>query len=195
MVIKTLSFSVPIVFVVMLFAKTIIIFLFTEKYTDATLIFRMYLLSVFFVMLGEGLVLRASGHTKFYTKAYLLTAPIVIPATYLLVKYFGSFGAMSGALLSIILPRLYLIGKERLIFNVTLFHFLPWKEIGLIFFISVLFLLPMVLLNIMIEVNIILVVFISLTYLIGVYIFEISRDIFIIDKVKALQLRKKYFKF
>ena len=195
MVVKTLSFSVPIVLIVMLFAKTIIIFLFTEKYTDATLIFRMYLFSVFFVMLDEGLVLRASGHTNFYTKAYLITAPVVIPATYFLVKYFGSFGAMSGALLSIILPRLYLIGKEKHVFNVTLFHFFPWKEIGLIFFISVLFLLPLVFLSIVIEVNIIMVVLVSLVYLTGVYIFEISRDVFIIDKVKALQLRMKYFKF
>lgn len=191
MVIKTLSFSIPIILIVCINAKTIITFLFTDAYSDATILFQMYLISFVFVMLGAGLILRASGHTKFIIRAFLFASIITIPATYFLVKEYGSIGAMSGALLSIILPKIYQVKKEIDITNSRLITFLPWKDIGLIFLISAICIIPFFALNLYQNNNNILTVIISSTfYLIIISIIEIRFNIFIVNKAKVNQLLK-----
>src|SRR5690554_67544 len=185
MVIKTMSFSVPLILIVCLNAKAIITFLFTAKYADATVLFQMYLISFIFVMLGAGLILRASGHTKFIIRAFLFASIITIPATYFLIKYYGSIGAMSGALLSIILPKIYQVKKEIEITNSTLKSFLPWKSIGMIFLISGICLIPFVFVNIFYDFNnIIYVILTSFFYLCAVSLIEIKLKLFIIGENK-----------
>lgn len=189
MVIKTLSFSVPIILIVLINAKEIITFLFTDKYADATILFQMYLISFVFVMLGAGLILRASGNTKFIIRAFLFASIISIPATYFLMKYYGAIGAMSGALLSIILPKIYQIKKEIDITQSSLTTFLPWKKISYIFLISVVSILPFIALNICLsDNNILKVIFTTIIYLTIVSLIEIKLNIFIIHKMKIHQL-------
>ena len=195
MVIKNLSFSIPVIMIVALNARQIINFLFTNKYTDATILFQMYLISIVFVMLGEGLIVRASGETKIYARVFIFTAPIIVPTTYFLVKYFGSIGAMCGALLSIILPRIFLIGKEIKIIESNLKNFFPWRKIGLIFLISSLSLIPFVFIKQIISDNFLIIIVMSIFYLLLVYQLELKLNIFIIDKKKILVLRKRYLKF
>lgn len=191
MVIKTLSFSVPIIFIVCLNAKEIIIFLFTDTYADATILFQMYLFSFIFVMMGAGLILRASGNTKFIIRAFLFASIVTIPTTYLLIRYYGTMGAMSGALLTIILPKIYQVKKEIDITESTLNAFLPWRGIGKIFMISSICLLPFVFLIIFFEMkNILLIGIISFIYLSVVSFFEIKFDIFILSKDEVIRILK-----
>lgn len=195
MVVKNLSFSIPVILGVCLNARQIIIFLFTDKYADATILFQMHLFSIVFVMLGEGLIMRASGNTKFYSRIYMLLLPVILPSTYFLVKYFGSMGAMSGSLISIILPRLFLIRKEIQITDSTLRTFFPWKRMSGIILVSVLSLIPFAFLKSISGNNIFFILFILIMYLIFVFFIEIKLNIFIIDKERVVLLRKKYLKF
>ncbi|MDL5514660.1 oligosaccharide flippase family protein [Arenibacter sp. M-2] len=193
MVIKTLSFSIPIILIVTLNAKEIIIFLFTNKYSDATILFQLYLISFIFVMLGAGLILRASGNTKFIIRAFLYASIISIPSTYFLIKNYGSVGAMCGALISIILPKFYQIKKEIEFTESTLYTFLPWKQIGTIFLISLVSIAPFTYLkNNIIDRNIIYVVITSSIYLLIVTIIEINFDLFIIKKAKLLKIKNDF---
>ncbi|MCM4174102.1 hypothetical protein DHD32_21780 [Arenibacter sp. TNZ] len=193
MVIKTLSFSVPIILIVTLNAQEIITFLFTNKYTDATILFQLYLISFIFVMLGAGLILRASGNTKFIIRAFLYASIITIPATYFLIKNYGSIGAMSGALFSIILPKIYQIKKEIQFTESTLYSFLPWKEIGKIFLISLVCIVPFAYLIInIIDRNIINVIIISIIYLSIVTIIEINLDLFLVKKNRLIKIKNDF---
>ncbi len=195
MVVKTFSFSVPIIFIVALNAKQIISFLFTSKYTDATLLFQMYLISFIFAMLGAGLILRASGEIKSITRAFLYSSIFTLPSTYFLIKNYGSIGAMSGALLTLILPKIFQIKKEIQLTGSTLYDYLPWKEMGMIFLISIINLIPIGFLKLINEDNILYIIFISIVYLFLVFIAEIKLNVFIIDKGKVNQFKEKYLKF
>ncbi|WP_417199532.1 oligosaccharide flippase family protein [Bizionia sp.] len=191
MVVKTMSFSVPIILIVSINAKEIITFLFTDKYADATILFQIYLVSFIFVMLGAGLILRASGHTKFIIRAFLFASIISIPATYVLIKQYGSIGAMCGALLSIILPKIYQVKKEIEITKSSFKSFLPWKNIGKVFLISIICLMPFIFLNIHFHTdNIVYVILLAIIYLSIVALIEIKLNIFIISQTKVMSIVK-----
>jgi len=192
MIIKNLSFSIPIILIVALNAKEIISFLFTNNYIDATVLFQMYLISIIFVMLGEGLILRASGHTKFYSKIFVLVAPIIIPITYFLTKYFGSYGAMTGALISIILPRIFIFKREIKIIDSNFRDFFPWIKIRIIFLTSLLMLLPVVLIKYFIDGDLLILIPISIIYLLVVFFIEIKNNIFIVEEDKLKSFFSKY---
>lgn len=194
MVVKNLSFSIPLVLIVALNAKEIIKFLFTDKYLDATILFQMYLITIVFSMLGEGLILRASGDTKIYMKIYALILPVTLPLSYYLVSNYGTYGAMSGALISVILPRLLLIQKEIRVTESKLSYFFPWKRIRDVFSIALLCLIPFLFLKYFFSFNIYLILIASFLYLLSVYAIELKFNLFIIDLEKFTLLRKKYFK-
>jgi hypothetical protein len=146
-------------------------------------------------MLGEGLILRASGETKFYSRVFLICLPIIIPTTYFLVKYYYSFGAMGGALISIILPRLILINKEIKVIESNLRDFFPWNAMGKIFSTSIIILLPIIYLKNFSPNNFYYIIFISISYLILVFLVEIKLNIFLIDKDKIISLKNNIINY
>jgi O-antigen/teichoic acid export membrane protein len=83
---KAYSFSVPLLMIVFLYAKKIIILLFTAKYVDSVPFFRVYLFSFLVFMLGAGLILRASGRTVDTFKSYVYSSVITLPATFFFNK-------------------------------------------------------------------------------------------------------------
>ena len=195
MVVKTLSFSVPIIMIVAFFAQKIITILFTEKYRDATPLFQMYLISFVFVMLGAGIILRASDNTKYIKNALIYSSIITVPITYFLVKYYGIYGGMTGALISIILPKLYMIRKEVEIMDTGILNFLPWKKIALIFIVSSFCIIPLIVYNSFFKIeSIFLAIILSIIYLLIVSYIEIRMNIFIMDRAAIDIILKKYLK-
>lgn len=192
MIVKNLSFSIPLILIVGINAKEIISFLFTSKYVDATLLFQMYLISIVFIMLGEGLILRASGSTKFYSIIFILLAPIIILITYFLTKNYGSYGAMTGALISVILPRIFIFKKEINIIDSNFKDFFPWVKIGKLFLISTLVLLPVVLLKFFIDGDLLTLIPVSIIYLLVVFLIELKNNIFIVEEDKLKSFFNKY---
>lgn len=195
MIVKNLSFSVPIILIVGLNANEIIAFLFTAKYVDATILFQMYLFSIFFVMFGEGLILRASGFTKFYSRIFLFLAPFIVVTTYFLAKNYGSYGAMSGSLLSIILPRIFIFRKEIELIDSNFRDFFPWRKIGKLFLISVLLIIPVGILKYSLNYSFLFLIIVSIIYTLTVFYIEIKRNIFIIDEKKLHSLIGKVLNF
>jgi O-antigen/teichoic acid export membrane protein len=192
LVAKTYSFSIPLIMIVLLYAKKIVIFLFTVKYIDSVPLFRIYLFSFLFYMLGAGIILRATGRTMDSLKSYVYSCLITLPATYFLIKSYGVYGAMSGALLSIILPKILIIYCEIRLIKIDIKNYFPWKKFAMIFSISLISLIPFILIELFFNFEIILSMICGIIYLFIVSLLEIKYEVFVLD---GLNIRKIVYAF
>jgi O-antigen/teichoic acid export membrane protein len=183
LVVKTYSFSIPAIFIVYLYSNKLISFLFTSNYIDAVPLFRTYLLSILVFMLGSGLILRASGKTKYTLRSYIISSIVVIPLTYFMIRYIGIWGAMTGALISITMPRILNLAVEIKILNSNLRSFFPWRKFGYIFLISALSVIPFVIMEQFLHYGILLTAVFGCTYLVIVSLVEIRYNLFVFDSV------------
>lgn len=191
MVVQTYSFSIPAILIVSLYARKIIVFLFTDKFVDSTHLFQAYLGTFLIVMLGVGLILRASGETKYSFRAYLYSALITLPTTYILITHIGLWGAMIGAILSIIGPMLFMLTKELRIMETKLRDFLPWRQMFNIVFISILSFVPFLIFELSFSYGIILSGILALIYLCIVSVLELKYRLFILESEQIRNILKK----
>ena len=144
MVSKTLSYTVPIVLIIILFSDSIIPFVFSSKYIDSVPYFRFYLLTFIVSCIGCGNILRATGYTKKSFKAYLYTAIFILPFTYFAIKYFYLNGAITAAVVGQILPKFLLSYYDAKVLKISSFDLFPWRFISKLFVISIVSLFPFV---------------------------------------------------
>ncbi len=195
---KLLSFSMPIILIVCLFTPTVFEILFPEKYLASIPFFRIYLLSFIIGALGAGLVLRASGKTRYSLRAYLYSAPFYLVFTFFAIKYYGTWGAITSAMLGIILPKAFQIFFEMRLLNMSFSTYLPWGKLCKIVLISLVFVLPIVVLKVLVSLHWGIVIFLSAVYVLAVYFYEMKRGLFIISekhlKNTMLAFKKRFFK-
>lgn len=187
-VVKTLSFSTPIILAVAIYAEEIMAFLYTDQYVTSAPYFRIYSLTFLTSMLGAGTILRSMGKTKSSFWAFVITCLVGLPATYWLVSTYGTNGAIIGAFINMILPRLIQMIMESRLLNMSLATFLPWKQFAKI-------LLPAILLGVLLytikeiwHFNIWICIFESIVYVLLLYILYIQRNIFIINKTQLYKI-------
>ena len=178
---KMLSFTVPLILIVFLYSKDIILFLFTEKYEPATPFFQIYIFSFIIGTIGAGTVLRASGKTRYTLRAYLYTLPIYLPLTYLGIRYYGLWGAITAAMMGIILPKLFQISFEKNILGVSLAKYMPWKDFGRILLWSLVVIIPFVIIHYLCSLNIFVCGALAVVYLLAVYYIEMRKNLFLVD--------------
>ena len=142
MVSKTLSYTVPIVFIIFLFSDPIIPFVFSSKYLDSVPYFRFYLLTFIVSCIGCGNILRATGYTKKSFKAYLYTAIFILPFTYFAIKYFYLNGAITAAVVGQIFPKILLSYYDAKVLKLSFWKLYPWRSINKLFAISAICLIP-----------------------------------------------------
>lgn len=183
---KTYSFSLPALLIVMLYAKKIITVLFTIEYVDAVPLFRAYLLSILIFMLSSGLILRATDKTNYTLKSYLYSGVIILPLTYFLIKYFGLWGAMTSALVSIALPKLINLGKEVKVVGSSLIQFFPWQEFFTISLISFGAILPFVAIEYFLDYGTLITAMMGIVYILIVVILELKYNVFPLDREVVL---------
>ena len=191
---RLMSFSIPVILGVFVFTNVIFKFLFPPEYLKAIPFFRIYVFSFVFGALGAGLVLRATGKTRYTLKAYLRSAVIYLPFAYFSIKYYGTWGAIITAMLGLLLPKLFQISFEIKILNVNIWQYLPWGKIGKIMLFSVLPVLPFAFLNYFVDLNIFVAGIMGLVYVLAVWFIEIRRDLFIVSRETLLNNLSK-FKF
>ena len=179
---RLMSFSIPVILGVFVFANVLFGFLFPPEYAKAIPIFRIYVFSFVIGALGAGLVLRATGKTRYTLKAYLWSAIIFLPFAYFSIKYYGTWGAITTAMLGLLLPKIFQISFELRILEVSFWQYLPWKKIGSIILISILFLIPVAILNHYVKLNIFVAGVIGLVYVLAVWLMELKYGLFIVNK-------------
>ena len=191
-VIKTLSFSTPIILAVSLFAEEIIGLLYPSAYLPSAHFFRIYSLTFLTYMLGAGTVLRASGKTEYSLLSYALTALVTLPLTYYLIKYHGIEGAIIGAVCSIILPRFVQMFFEAKQTKSPLSQYLAWGTLGYILLVGCVFLLPLLLVKLFFSPRLIVCIILSCIYVFVSYFFYIRRDCFLLTKKHVVAIVRKY---
>lgn len=151
LVAKSLSFTIPLLVLFMCFADVIIPFIFTEKYSDSVILFRIYIPTLLFIVLGSDLIIRASGKTGLSLRAQVLSLFLSLPLTYLLINTLGVEGAAIGSAIATVLPLLLLASYSMRILNTNLLRFLPWDKILMISLITMLGFIPTYLLSFYLE--------------------------------------------
>ena len=193
-VIKTLSFSVPLILVVALYAEEIMSFLYTPSYQSAAPYFRLYSLTFLASMLGAGTILRSMGKTKLSLCSFVVTCIIGLPSTYYLIKAFGTAGAIWGAVINIMLPRFIQMFFEIYVTNSTIAAFLPWKKISEIGCYSLGLLIPLIVIKHYLSFNIWICVVEGGLYVVLTYYCLISRNLFIINIETLNSMRLKIWR-
>lgn len=194
MVSKTLSYTIPIIFVIILFADSIVPFVFSEKYSASVPYFRIYLSTFFIASVGCGNILRAIGKTNKSFKAYLYSAVFVLPFTYFAIKYFNLNGAIVAAVLGNILPKIILAYYDIKMSKIPLKELYPWRDITKQFLISFITLLPFICIHVLINPNFWLsLCFISL-YLVIVFSLQIYFKVFVVTYTDVIKYINKILK-
>ncbi len=188
---KTLSFSTPIILVVALYAEEIIGFLYPSTYSSAAPYFRIYTLTFLFAMFGAGTILRATGKTRYSTLSFAIAFLVSFPATYFLIKSYGTNGAIIGAVINLILPRFIQMIYEIKVTKSNLILFLPWKNLTVILVISIGLLLPLFILKLSHSLSIWIIIGLSSIYIIIAYLLMLRCNTFVIDKYSFQKLLYK----
>lgn len=192
-VVQTLSFSVPVIFIVMIFSSQIVELFFTDKYAASVPFFRLYIATFIIAMIGAGTILRALGKTKKSMHAFLISTIVYIPLAVVLVKFYGLWGAMCCAIIGSVLPRIIQVVFELRILKVSIAELFPLKDILLIVSIGVIAALPVLYLNSTYNLNIYWTLLLSIVYIVAVYAVEISANVFILDGKYAKNKVKAFF--
>ncbi len=194
---QTLSFSLPLILIGIVFAPQLIEFAFSSKYAATVPYFRTYLLTFVIAMIGSGTILRAVGRTKLSFKAFLITAIIYVPLCIGLIHYFGINGAITSAFIGFCMPRFFQAYFEKKWAQISIRGFLPWRDIFKISTISLLLLIPIILLNVSFNLSIWIAFILLISYIFSVYALQIKYDVFIIshsvlcDIMKRIRLKFK----
>lgn len=189
-VVKTLSFSLPFILIVSVFAEPIVVLLFTDKYLESVPFFQVYILTFIVAMLGAGTILRAINKTRMSLNAYAISAVFFIPATYILIRQFGMWGAMGGALIGNILPRLLQIIIEMRQMHCSLKEYFPLKQMSLVLLIGLGLITPVFLLNHYFDFNYFVSCIIGCIYIFIAYLLEVKCQLManplqlVVDKIR-----------
>lgn len=178
---QVMSFTIPIVLGVCLFAEDIISFLYTEKYIEATPFFRIHVLTVLLTFLGAGTVLRATGNTKYTFRANLYAAIIYVPLVFALIKLYGIWGAIISSVFGNLLPRFFKIGFELKLMNARFVDYFPLRQIGKMFIYSLIGIIPLALIKYMWSPNIWICLAMGIVYVAGIYLLEMQKHLFVIE--------------
>lgn len=189
------SIAIPVIVFFGTVADDLYVLLYTEKYSMASTLFRIILISYVLRILIRGVVFRASNNTDkiFYIDS--ITLPIIGIVGFLLIKHFGLFGGVVAALLGQSLPTIFKLYFEKKIMQVNLKNWLEWQSIGKILLSSI---LPAIIIYFTILINIKslflslfigAIVFFSLTFLLEYYL-----DVFMYKKefVEYKKVVKEY---
>ena len=181
-VVKTLSFSTPVILAVSLFAEEVIGFLYPNEYIEAAYYFRIYSLTFLTAMLGAGTILRAIGKTQYSLVSYAVAALIGVPATYFLVKAYGIHGAIWGAVINMVLPRVMQMFYEVRQTESTILNYLDWKNIGYVLGLGLLLLVPLIVVKLSVHPSVWICIVLSGIYVILAYLLYVRRDVFLLSK-------------
>lgn len=191
---KTFSFSAPIIIVVALYAEEIIGFLFPKEYIDAASYFRIYSLTFLIGMFGAGTILRSINKTKYSLYSFTISCLIGLPSAYFLIKMFGTWGAIVSAVINIVLPRILQMNFECRILKQTLSTYIPWKNIGMIFGYSLLCLVPLFALKLIFHLQLVYDIVLAIVYIAGTYYILLRNNIFIITSEQLVAFVSKFSK-
>jgi len=105
--ISDLSFLIiPAICGLFVFAEPIINLLYTDQYSSSIVFFKIFAFSYLLNLLPHDAVPRATGHSGWILKIYLIITPISLAAVYISAKYFGAETALIVAIIIKFIPKI-----------------------------------------------------------------------------------------
>ena len=195
MVSKTLSYTIPIILIILLYADPIIPYVFSDKYLDSIPYFRIYLLTFIVSSIGCGNILRATGKTKQSLNAYIITSVLILPLTYILIKHANLKGAIIAAIIGAIFPKILLSFYDARAIKKNILSLFPWRNIIKLVTISLISLIPFVLIYYYIgHTNFWITLVLICVYLLLVFLLELQYKVCAISKSDIKSLKNKILK-
>lgn len=120
-----MSYTIPVLIFSALYSRHIIIFMFSDKYSEASDLYSLYLLVIFFSAFGSGIFIKAMDKNKYLLFSYALTILTSMPLTLLLVSKFSLLGGVCSAILSSALQRILLAYFDSKVLKISLMKMFP----------------------------------------------------------------------
>lgn len=145
---KTSIFLVPLVIFLFVMAEEFIASVFSPKYCESAILFRISVVSLYLIALRPNIIVQAFARTRFMRRVALLQLPLEFFVLYSMMLLSGINGIAAATVLTLALTRLvYLIKGSRLL-GVSLAKMIPWKQLARISLFSSLALIPLGLLSV-----------------------------------------------
>lgn len=191
-VVKTLSFSTPIILAVAVFSEEIFSFLYPQEYLHSAHYFRIYSLTFLTAMLGAGTIMRALGRTYYSLVSYTISAIIGLPLTLVLIRSYGIDGAIWGAVNNLVLPRIIQMIFESRQVNSSLSNYLPWRKILIVLTIGIILLIPLIIIKLFLSPSLFICILSSGLYVLLSYYLLIKLDLFLLSKSAMNRFLARY---
>ena len=128
-------------------ANEFIEFVFTDKYHESIIIFRIVIMSLLIQMLGHGYILRGFAENNNILKANIIRTLFSLTFGYFLIDNFGMVGGALVFLISFAINAIIQLRKTMKILKIDFIKFLPWTDFLKIFTISIIGLIPAIILK------------------------------------------------
>ncbi|KQC11969.1 MAG: hypothetical protein APR54_10290 [Candidatus Cloacimonas sp. SDB] len=122
----------PVTVFFIFFARETIIILYTDRYTESSIIFLIYLLRLFVKITFFGHILVALGSPKAVLKFSIITLILNIILNFLFIRLFGFTGPAIASVVAIYVISLLQLIKISGIINKSLSTVWPWKDLLII---------------------------------------------------------------
>lgn len=129
------------------YAEDFIIILYTDQYADSVPVFQVYLIALLAKLAIFDTMMRVSGNTRYMPYIAATSLAINLPLSLILLNYFGIVGPAIATIVTIFVTLFLCLEVTRRIYSVTWSHIMPWLDLGKIFMVSFLAVLPLYLLK------------------------------------------------
>lgn len=120
---------IPAMFGLVVFAKPIVVMLFTEAYLESVIYLQIFSLSYILLLLPHDSVARATGQTKWIMKMYFFMTPLALLGTYLAAKAWGAVGVLSVSIALKLIPKFLGIAFSKKMMNWNYQELIPLKHL------------------------------------------------------------------
>jgi O-antigen/teichoic acid export membrane protein len=122
---------IPSIFGFVIFARPIVRILYTDQYLESAVYLQLFAFSYLLLMIPHDSVARATGHTKWILKVYLLVTPISLFAAAMAAKYIGVSGVLLATIVVKFIPKYMGLRLSKKIMNWSWSEMFPLKQLGL----------------------------------------------------------------
>ena len=130
--------TIPTVIFFEIFAEEIFVILFTEKYLESAILFRIFLIIMILHIFNPSVILRACNKTRVIFISHLAATITAIILSYLLIVNYGMAGGAIAFVISSGVRTLIQYSSAVKILSLSFNTLLPWNEISRIIIYSVL---------------------------------------------------------
>jgi O-antigen/teichoic acid export membrane protein len=121
---------IPAVFGLIIFSRPIIETLFTKAYMDSAVFLKVYAFTYLVYIIPHDAIPRASGHSNWVLKIYLLLTPLSLIVVYFFAGKYGAMGALVSSMVFMFLPKIPGLMFSAEITGEKIYKLIAWKALG-----------------------------------------------------------------